>query len=146
MKTPVSALLALKDPVVRSVPPTATIQDAVATMSTYRIGCVVILDEGRLAGIFTERDVLSRVVAGHRNPVTTQVHEVMTCEMVCCQPDTDLEEARSVFKNRRIRHLPVVDEGQKLLGLVSIGDLNAYDADAKECTIHLLQEYIYGRV
>ena len=138
-------ILTRKGSQVFSIGKDATVLEGARLMNEYKIGCLVVIDHERVSGIFTERDVLSRVVAGHRNPVTTRVHEVMTCEMVCCQPDTDLEEARSVFKNRRIRHLPVVDEGQGLLGLVSIGDLNAYDADAKECTIHLLQEYIYGR-
>ncbi len=141
----VKDILTRKGSQVFSIGKDATVLEGARLMNEYKIGCLVVIDNERVSGIFTERDVLSRVVAGHRNPVTTRVHEVMTCEMVCCQPDTDLEEARSVFKNRRIRHLPVVDEGQGLLGLVSIGDLNAYDADAKECTIHLLQEYIYGR-
>ncbi len=141
----VKDILTRKGSQVYSIGKDATVLEGARLMNEYKIGCLVVIDNERVSGIFTERDVLSRVVAGHRNPVTTRVHEVMTCEMVCCQPDTDLEEARSVFKNRRIRHLPVVDEGQGLLGLVSIGDLNAYDADAKECTIHLLQEYIYGR-
>ncbi|MCY2988624.1 MAG: CBS domain-containing protein [Planctomycetota bacterium] len=141
----VKDILTRKGSQVFSIGKDATVLEGARLMNEYKIGCLVVIDHERVSGIFTERDVLSRVVAGHRNPVTTRVHEVMTCEMVCCQPDTDLEEARSVFKNRRIRHLPVVDEGQGLLGLVSIGDLNAYDADAKECTIHLLQEYIYGR-
>ena len=142
----VKDILTRKGSQVFSIGKDATVLEGARLMNEYKIGCLVVIDHERVSGIFTERDVLSRVVAGHRNPVTTRVHEVMTCEMVCCQPDTDLEEARSVFKNRRIRHLPVVDEGQGLLGLVSIGDLNAYDADAKECTIHLLQEYSYGRV
>jgi CBS domain-containing protein len=142
----VKDILTRKGSQVFSIGKDATVLEGARLMNEYKIGCLVVIDHERVSGIFTERDVLSRVVAGHRNPVTTRVHEVMTCEMVCCRPDTDLEEARSVFKNRRIRHLPVVDEGQRLLGLVSIGDLNAYDADAKECTIHLLHEYIYGRV
>ena len=56
-----------------------------------------------------------------------------------------MEEARSVMKNRRIRHLPVVDEQERLVGLVSIGDLNAFNANTQEQTLHVLQEYIYGR-
>lgn len=142
----VKDILARKGSQVFSIGKDATVLEGARLMNEYKIGCLVVIDLERVSGIFTERDVLSRVVAGHRNPVTTLVHEVMTREMVCCRPDTDLEEARSVFKNRRIRHLPVVDEGQRLLGLVSIGDLNAYDADAKESTIYLLHEYIYGRV
>ena len=81
-----------------------------------------------------------------RDPGVTPVLDVMTTEVVCCQPDTSLEEARGVLKNRRIRHLPVVDEATRLCGVVSIGDLNAHETHVREHTIHVLQEYIYGRV
>lgn len=141
----VTDILARKGSQVLSVSKDATVLEAARMMNEHKVGCLVVIDHEHVSGIFTERDVLSRVVAGHRNPVTTKVHEVMTREMVCCEPDTDLEEARSVFKNRRIRHLPVLDTERRLLGLVSIGDLNAFDADAKESTIQLLHEYIYGR-
>ena len=80
------------------------------------------------------------------DPGQALVQDVMTVEVVCCQPYTQLEEARGVLKNRRIRHLPVVDDAKELLGLISIGDLNAYDAHDHEFTIHILQEYIHGRV
>ena len=70
----------------------------------------------------------------------------MTNEMICCEADTTLEEARSVMKNRRIRHLPVVDKTSRLIGLISIGDLNAYNANTQEQTIHVLEQYLYGRV
>ena len=70
----------------------------------------------------------------------------MTAELVCGQLHTSIEEARLVMKERRIRHLPVVDDNDELLGLVSIGDLNAHEAHSQEQTIHLLQEYITGRV
>ena len=69
----------------------------------------------------------------------------MTTEMLVCNPSTSVEEARSVMKNRRIRHLPVVDDNERLVGLVSIGDLNAFNANTQEQTLHVLQEYIYGR-
>jgi CBS-domain-containing membrane protein len=70
----------------------------------------------------------------------------MTTEVICCQQHTTVEEARGVLKNRRIRHLPVVDENKRLCGLISIGDLNAHETHSHERTIHVLQEYIYGRV
>jgi CBS domain-containing protein len=104
------------------------------------------MDGGRIVGMFTERDILQRVVVPRRDPGTTAVQEVMTTEVVCCRPYTPLEEARAVLKNRRIRHLPVVDDDDRLLGLVSIGDLNAYEAHSHEVTIHVLEEYIHGRV
>jgi CBS domain-containing protein len=69
----------------------------------------------------------------------------MTAEVVCCRPETPIEEIRGSMKNRRIRHLPVVDDESHLLGLISIGDLNAQLAAIQEQTIHLLQEYVAGR-
>ena len=69
----------------------------------------------------------------------------MTAEVLCCTQETTVEEARGVMKNRRIRHLPVVDGGRRLQGLVSIGDLNAHEATSQEQTIYLLHEYLYGR-
>jgi CBS-domain-containing membrane protein len=66
--------------------------------------------------------------------------------VLCCTPDTTIDEARTVMKERRIRHLPVVDGEDRLLGLISIGDLNAYEAASQEQTIFLMSEYIYGRV
>ena len=72
--------------------------------------------------------------------------QVMTTELVCCTPDTTIEEARGAMKNRRIRHLPLIDDDRRLHGLISIGDLNAYEASSQEQTIFLMQEYLYGRV
>jgi CBS domain-containing protein len=96
--------------------------------------------------MFTERDVLLRIVAQRRDPDVTPVREVMTSSIVCCSPDTSVDEARGVMRDRRIRHLPVVDADGRLLGLVSIGDLNAHLQAAQEHTVFLLSEYIQGRV
>ncbi len=114
-------------------------------MTEHRIGSLVVLDQGRVAGMFTERDVL-RLVAERREPAHTPVGEAMTVEVVCCSPTTPLEEAKSAMKNRRVRHLPVVGDDERLLGVVSIGDLNAYETADHEQTIFLMSEYIYGRV
>ena len=101
---------------------------------------------GRIAGMFTERDVLRRVVGEVRDPAHTTVAEVMTAEVVCCRPETSLDEARGSMMNRRIRHLPVIDDQDNMVGLISIGDLNAHDRTSHEQTIYLLEEYVYGRV
>jgi CBS domain-containing protein len=129
---------------IESIGPAATVFAAALAMNEKRIGALLVLDEGRLVGIITERDILQRVVAQRRDAAETLVEEVMTTEVACCQSHTTLEEARGVMKNRRIRHLPVVDAGERLLAMISIGDLNAYETTAQEQTIHLLHEYIYG--
>lgn len=130
---------------VHSTGPEATVLDAALLMNEHKIGCLVVMESDQVVGIITERDLLQRVLAQRRDPVQTLVHEVMTSELVCCRPHTTIEEARGVMKNRRIRHLPVVDEERHLDGLVSIGDLNAYENHDHEVTIHVLEEYIYGR-
>jgi CBS domain-containing protein len=142
----VKNILANKGSHVWSVGPGATVLDAALLMNEHKIGALLVMEDGRLVGIFTERDVLRRVVGEARNPAATRVADVMTTELVCCSPETSLEEARGVMKNRRIRHLPVFDGEGQLLGLVSIGDLNALQEHAQEQHIHLLNEYLYGRV
>jgi CBS domain-containing protein len=141
----VKDILAFKGSQVLSIGPDATVLIAATMMNDHRVGSLVVLDQGRVAGIFTERDVLRRVVGEQRDPARTLVSEVMTSDVVCCQPDTAIEEIRGAMKNRRIRHLPVVDADGRLLGLISIGDLNAQLAMIQEQTIHLLQEYLAGR-
>jgi CBS domain-containing protein len=126
--------------------PTATVLQAVNQMNQHKCGAVVVMDDGQnVAGIFTERDVLTRVVGAGRSPATTFVGEVMTGEVVCCDRRADLDEVSALMRNRRIRHVPVCEDG-RLLGLISIGDINAYSASNQEAHIHFLSEYIYGRV
>jgi CBS domain-containing protein len=139
-------ILAKKGGHVWSVGPEATVLDAAMLMNEHKIGSLVVMEGSQVRGIITERDVLQRVVVPRRDPGQTQVREVLTGEVICCQPHTTLEEVRGVMKNRRFRHLPVVDESQGLCGLISIGDLNAHEASSQELTIHVLHQYIYGRV
>lgn len=139
-------ILSIKGPKVRTVGPSITVLEAAQVMNEDKIGSLVVMDDDRLVGVFTERDVLQRIVVPCRDPAKTQVGEVMTTELVCCRPHTKLEEARAVMKNRRIRHLPVIDDEERLCGMISIGDLNAQLANEQESTIHVLEQYIYGRV
>jgi CBS domain-containing protein len=142
----VKDILATKGAHVQSIGPTASALDAALLMNEHKIGSLVVMEEGELVGMITERDLLQRVVAARRDPVESLVRDVMTTEVVCCRTYTPLDEARGVMKNRRIRHLPVVDEDRHLLGMISIGDLNAHQAHDHEWTIHVLEEYIHGRV
>jgi CBS domain-containing protein len=129
-----------------SISKETTVLQAAQLMVEHRIGALVVLENDSIAGLFTERDIVERVVVEQRPPATTHVGEVMTTEVVCCSLQTPIEEARSAMKNRRIRHLPVVDDEGRMKGLISIGDLNAFDSATQEHTIFLLNEYIYGRV
>ncbi len=111
-----------------------------------KIGALVVTESGRIVGMFTERDVLRRIVAEQRNPSNTAIADVMTAEVLCCTPQTLLEEARTVMMQRRIRHLPVATDDGGLLGMISIGDLNAYHQASQDQTIFMMTEYLYGRV
>jgi IMP dehydrogenase len=142
----VKEILARKGSQVLTVGTEATVLEAALLMNEHKIGSLVVVREGQVVGMFTERDVLRRVVGEQREPGKTLVGEVMTSEVACCTPETKIEEARGAMKNRRIRHLPLVDDNGRLQGLISIGDLNAYEASNQEQTIYLLQEYMYGRV
>lgn len=139
-------ILELKGTQVWTVGKDATVLQAAQLMNEHKIGALVVTEDGHIVGMFTERDVLHRVVAQQRDPETTPLDEIMTREVFCCMAQTTLEEARSVMKERRIRHLPVAKDDGRLLGLISIGDLNAYHLANQEHTIFLLNEYLYGRV
>jgi CBS domain-containing protein len=143
----VADLLARKGHDVACATPEQMVFDAVHTMNELKIGAVVVVDgDRRVVGMFTERDVLRRVVGEEREPRMTPVNEVMTSEVAYCRLDTQIEEARGVMAKYRIRHLPVCAVDGKLLGVISIGDLNAWDADDQGETIKWLNEYIAGRV
>jgi len=139
-------ILRTKGSQVHSIGTTAAVLEAVHYMNQHRIGAVVITEEDRVAGIFTERDVLRSVVEDPRRPAEIPVVEVMTRNVICCTPELPLDEASRIMKDRRIRHLPVCETDGRLLGLVSIGDINAYHASDQEATIHFLHDYLYGHV
>jgi signal-transduction protein with cAMP-binding, CBS, and nucleotidyltransferase domain len=129
---------------VASIGPRVSALEAALAMNRHKVGSLMVMDGETAIGILTERDLLQRVLAEQRDAAKTPVEDVMTTEILCCQPHTTIEEARAVMKNRRVRHLPVVDQ-DGLHGLISIGDLNAYEAHSHEVTIHVLTEYIHGR-
>lgn len=140
----VSQILGNKGGQVMSIGPDVSVLDASLVMNEHRIGALVVLEVGKIVGIISERDVLRRVVAERRDPEATRVQEVMTQKVVTCQADTPLEDARKLFQSRRIRHLPVVDAGGGLEGMISIGDLNAWQLSGQEIEIRHLHEYLYG--
>jgi CBS domain-containing protein len=143
MNVPVSTLLERKGSKVFTIPPTLTVFDAVAEMNRHRIGAIVILDGVRLAGMFTERDVLRRVVGAGLDPRRALVSEVMTADVITIAPDATLDEATTIFTEKRCRHLPVVTDG-KLLGLVSIGDITRWVGDSNRAEAEHLRNYIAG--
>lgn len=125
-----------------SVHPDESVLNAARKMNAHRVGSVVVLDaQDQLIGVFTERDVLTRVVSEERDPRATYVGEVMTSNVVVCEPAARLAELRSIMRERRVRHVPVVD-GRRVLGVISIGDLNAAEAVELSRTITYLEQYM----
>lgn len=142
----VQDVLAVKGSMVHSIDPTATVLEATQKMNQHKLGALLVMAEGHVAGIFTERDVLRRVVAEQRDPSTSTVGEVMTTEVICCQPEDDLDEISAVMQQKRVRHVPVCGANGRIMGMISIGDVNAYHASNQEAHINFLSDYIYGRV
>ena len=143
MNVPISALLQRKGSAVHGIAPTLSIFEAVAEMNRLRIGAIVILDGGKLAGVFTERDVMRRVVGDGIDAKTVRVSEVMTRDVLTAAPEATIEEVAALFTEKRFRHLPVVANGQ-LVGLVSIGDISRWVADAHRAEAEHLRNYISG--
>jgi CBS domain-containing protein len=139
-------VLAEKGETLQTIHSGATVLDATRKMNEHKIGALVVMDEGRVVGIFTERDVLMRVVADELPPSAVPLSAVMTRDVICCCPHDDLDEISAIMKDKRIRHVPVCDAEGRLLGMVSIGDVNAQYASNAEQQIHFLSDYIYGRV
>ena len=143
MNTPISALLERKGSAVHSVAPTLSVYDAVAEMNRHRIGAIVVLDGSRLVGIFTERDVLRRVVGAGLDPKRALVADVMSSGVLIIAPEATIEEAMNIFTEKRCRHLPVVCGGQ-LRGVISIGDITRWMADSHRAEAEHLRNYITG--
>ena len=137
----VSELLRSKGGDVYTIASERSVLEAAREMNVHRVGSLVVLDGGRIVGIITERDIMIRIVAAERPPAATTVEDAMTANVLVCQRSTSLDELRSTMRQRRIRHVPVVEEGQ-LIGMVSIGDLNAAETRVLTETIRYLEAYI----
>ena len=144
MNTPISLLLREKVSDVYSVNSESSVLEAVHEMNRLRIGCVVVVNEqNRLVGIFTERDVLQRVVAVRASPSETKIVDVMSTEVETVTGHTTVEEAMVAMTQRRHRHLPVMEDGD-IIGLVSIGDITRWISRENRDEADSLREYITG--
>lgn len=135
-------VLRRKGAVIVALAPSATVLEAAQVMTDRSIGAVLVMDDGRLLGIFTERDVLRRVVATGRDPAATALGEVMTREVLTCSPATSLAECREIMTARRLRHLPVIGP-DGLCGIISSGDVLALQVSEQEGTIQDLSRFVY---
>lgn len=144
MRDSLTAVLSQKGDEVYNVTPESSVLEAVQKMNQEHVGALLVCSEGKLVGIFTERDVLIRVVDRGCDPSATRVAEVMTRELVVVKPSTSVEEAMAIVTEKRCRHLPVMEEGE-LRGLVSIGDLTRWVTRNQQVQIQDLVNYITGK-
>ncbi|MEO6993272.1 MAG: CBS domain-containing protein [Lacunisphaera sp.] len=143
MNTTIATLLEQKDGAVFTIPSTVTVAEAVQEMNAHKVGSVLVMNGLRLAGIFTERDVLRRVVGADIDPRFTPITKVMTSEVLTIEPTATVQEVMDIFTDRRCRHLPVVAEG-RLIGLISIGDVSRWVANLHRVEAESLRQYIAG--
>jgi CBS domain-containing protein len=119
-----------------------TVAEAVKTMCLYKVGAVVVVEQSVPVGVFTERDLMHRVVGSDKNPDQVLVGEVMTTPFASGVPELDIDEAAEMMSQNRIRHLPVVKNGE-LLGMISSGDILASKLHSNESVMRHMEEYFF---
>jgi CBS domain-containing protein len=139
----VQDILADKPSAVHAVPPESTVHQAIERMVRHNVGCLLVLHDDRVVGIFTERDHLRRVTLPHKDPRTTPVADVMTARVIVVDPHRTIDECMSIMTRERIRHLPVVLDGVPT-GMISIGDLVKHVSQRQQGEIRSLTAYITG--
>jgi len=141
MKTLQQLLDGKKYKEVISIAPHRPVFDALVVLAEYEIGALVVLQGEKLVGIFSERDYAREVVLKGRSSKTTEINDVMTHKVLCGKPDDTVEQAMTLMSEKHIRHLPVV-ENDKVIGMLSIGDLVKETITYQQRLIKQLQSYI----
>ena len=143
MKTLQQVLNDKKHKEIISIAPNRPVFDALVILAEYKIGALAVMDGDKLVGIFSERDYAREVVLQGRSSKTTQVSEVMTAKVISGKPTDITESTMSMMSEKRIRHLPVVD-GDKVIGMLSLGDLVKETIAYQQRLIKELESYIKG--
>lgn len=144
MAESIAAILQSKGRKIWSVAPEATVYDAIALMAEKSVGALLVVADEKLVGIISERDYARKVMLQGRSSKDTRVNEIMTREVITATPESTIDECMRTISSRKVRHLPVLDNGE-LMGVISIGDLvKAIIAQQAE-TIDHLHAYIAGR-
>ncbi|MGD2048095.1 MAG: CBS domain-containing protein [Chloroflexota bacterium] len=141
--TSIRQLLDKKGSDIWSTTPDASVYDALLLLAEKNVGALLVLQEGELVGIISERDYARKVALRGKASMETPVKEIMTGKVVTVSPQTTVEEAMALMTDKRIRHLPVFEE-DKLVGVISIGDLVKSIIAKQEVMINQLENYISG--
>lgn len=144
MKTVAQIIGSKPDTNVYCIAPTATVLESIRVMAEKGIGALVVMDGERLAGIVSERDYARKMVLQGRSSVATPVSEIMTCDVITVAPRQNIQQCMELMTERHLRHLPVVDDDGKLVGLLSIGDLVKNVIAEQQNLIQQLEQYIRG--
>ncbi|MCS7068673.1 MAG: CBS domain-containing protein [Meiothermus sp.] len=143
MTSTVRQLLQAKGNLVHSIPADATVFEALERMAAYDVGALMVMNGKQLVGIFSERDYARKIVLMGRISKDTLVGEVMTDDLITISPDATVADCMNLMTGNRIRHLPVIEEGQ-LIGVISIGDVVKAIMTQQEFMIAELESYITG--
>lgn len=139
----VSQLLRAKGGQIFGIAPTDSVRQAIEMMAMHHVGALLVLDQGALRGIISERDYARKVILMNRNSQDTSVGEIMSAPAFTVSPTATVNECMHLMTERRIRHLPVVDNG-RVIGVVSIGDLVKAVIEEQSAQIEQLERYIAG--
>ena len=141
----VSAILRQKGGKVWSIGPEATVYEALERMSDEGIGALLVMEGGAVVGLLSERDYARKIILKGRSSKETKVEEIMISPPLTISPGCSVDEAMRIMTERRVRHLPVVDDAGTVLGIVSIGDLVKWIISSHQKTIEQLESYISGQ-